>query len=180
MSITREAKLENFFDNLLACQASLYRYARSLSRDPMTAEELVQEACRRALAAKAPPSAGSLEATRSWLFTILRHLWQNELRRQSRQARAISAMAAFNAGIGFVDAQVTRKLLQSEVRQAIDSLPEPYREVVVLRDIEGLSYSEIAHIVSCPPGTVMSRLSRARACLRATLAPPAPSAKVTK
>jgi RNA polymerase sigma-70 factor (ECF subfamily) len=67
------------------------------------------------------------------------------------------------------------------VRQAIDALPEHYREVVVLRDIEGFSYAEIAAILSCPGGTVMSRLSRARDCLRAALAPrPAYSRKAAK
>jgi RNA polymerase sigma-70 factor (ECF subfamily) len=64
---------------------------------------------------------------------------------------------------------VTRKLLQSEVRHAIDMLPEQFREVVLLRDIEGLSYAEIARILSCPAGTVMSRLARAREGLRRVL-----------
>jgi RNA polymerase sigma-70 factor (ECF subfamily) len=139
----------------------------------VAAEELVQEVFRRALGAKVRPSPNTLEATRCWLFTVLRHLWQNELRRRSRQARAISALARSEAEVGFADAHINRKLLQSEVRQAIDSLSEPHREVVVLRDIEGFSYAEIASILSCPVGTVMSRLSRARECLRAVLAPPA-------
>jgi RNA polymerase sigma-70 factor (ECF subfamily) len=137
----------------------------------MAAEELVQEAFRRALAARTRPSQDTLEATRCWLFTVLRRLWQNELRRRSRQARAISAIIGAEAEPGFPDAHITRKLLQSEVRQAIDSLPELHREVVVLRDIEGLSYAEIALILSCPAGTVMSRLSRARDALRTALAP---------
>lgn len=65
-----------------------------------------------------------------------------------------------------LDAQIARKLLQSEVRDAIDGLPELFREVVILRDIEGLSYAEIAGVVGCPVGTVMSRLARARSGLR--------------
>lgn len=71
-----------------------------------------------------------------------------------------------------LDAQIARKLLQSEVRDAIDGLPELFREVVVLRDIEGLSYAEIAIVVGCPIGTVMSRLARARNGLRRILRAP--------
>jgi RNA polymerase sigma-70 factor (ECF subfamily) len=161
--------LEVFYENLLACQSSLYRYARSLSRDPITAEELVQEAFRRALSAKLRPSPLTQEAIRPWLFTVLRHIWHNEIRRRTRYNRALSALSEFELYPEPLEAQVTRRLLQSEVRQAIDSLGESYREVVVLRDIEGLSYAEIAAVLACPTGTVMSRLSRARDCLRQVL-----------
>jgi RNA polymerase sigma-70 factor (ECF subfamily) len=133
------------------------------------AEELVQDAFRRALAAKVRPSPSTLEATRPWLFTIVRHLWKNEVRRRNRHVRAISAMSETATSVEMPDAEVTRKLLQSEVRQAIDSLEEHYREVVVLRDLEGLSYAAIAEVLNCPAGTVMSRLSRARECLRQSL-----------
>lgn len=147
----------------------MYRYARSLCRDPLLAEELVQEAFHKALAAQNKPAPPTPENTRPWLFTIVRHLWHNELRDRHRRA---------NGGPGFeesatrgddVHVQLTRKLLQYEVRQAIDALPEPFRETVLLRDIEGLSYLEIAGILGCPPGTVMSRLSRARETLRGLL-----------
>jgi RNA polymerase sigma-70 factor (ECF subfamily) len=165
--------LETFFENLLACRASLYRYARSLSRDPTSAEDLVQETFRRGLSSKLRPSPETLDATRCWLFTIARHVWQNEVRKSCRYARAMSIFPADENGAELPDVQLSRKLLQSEVRQAIEALPESHREVIVLRDIEGLSYSEIASILSCPAGTVMSRLSRARDCLRAALVPEA-------
>lgn len=165
--------MDIFYENLLACHVSLYRYARSLSRDPIVAEELVQEAFRRSLGARVRPAPATLESTRPWLFKILRHIWQNELRRRSRQARAMSVFAFSEADGELLETEVTRKLLQSEIRQAIDALSGPYREVVVLRDIEGLSYAEIATILSCPVGTVMSRLSRARDCLRSMLVTPA-------
>jgi RNA polymerase sigma-70 factor (ECF subfamily) len=71
-----------------------------------------------------------------------------------------------------VETQLARKLLQSEVRDAIDMLPEQFREILLLRDIEGLSYAEIAGILDCPPGTVMSRLARARENLRRALCVP--------
>jgi RNA polymerase sigma-70 factor (ECF subfamily) len=67
------------------------------------------------------------------------------------------------------EAQLGQKALVSEVREAIDSMPVAWREIVVLRDIENLSYAEIATVLGCPIGTVMSRLSRARVMLRERL-----------
>jgi len=164
-----------FEDTLLSCRAALYRYARSLSRDPAVAEELVQEACRKALAARDKPVPPTEENTRPWLFTIVRNVWHNEVRRRNRfytgqipEPQPLSFSSP--------EAQALRVLLQSEIRDAIDSLPEPYREVVLLRDIEGISYAGIAGIVGCPTGTVMSRLARARASLRRTLAVSQPAA----
>jgi RNA polymerase sigma-70 factor (ECF subfamily) len=151
---------------------SLYRYARSLSRDTSVAEELVQEAYRKALGAANRPVPPTEEATRAWLFTILRNLWHNEVRHRNRWASAGSTLDDIAVGSEPLDAQVARKLLQCEVRDAIDMLPEQFREVVLLRDIEGLSYAEIAHIAGCPVGTVMSRLARARESLRRTLCAP--------
>ncbi|HYP13876.1 MAG TPA: RNA polymerase sigma factor [Bryobacteraceae bacterium] len=163
----RRTALDRFGDTLLACQASLYRYARSLTRDPMSAEELVQETFRRALGARQKPVPPTEENTRAWLFTILRHHWLNELRRnKNSRAFDLHEIPLYTEPL---DAQLSRKLLQSEIRTAIDMLPEPYREVVVLRDIEGMSYDEIARLLACRPGTVMSRLSRARDLLRRAL-----------
>ena len=147
----------------------MYRYARSLCRDPILAEELVQEAFRKALAAQNKPTPPTTENTRPWLFTIVRHLWHNELRDRQRRANGGAGFEESGAHRDDVHVQLTRKLLQYEVRQAIDALPEPFRETVLLRDIEGLSYLEIAGILGCPTGTVMSRLSRARQILRGLL-----------
>jgi len=138
----------------------------------MVAEELVQETFRRALAARRKPAPPTEESTRAWLFTILRHIWQNELRQRNRWANSSVTLEELPLPSGPLDAQVTRKLLQSEVRDAIDMLPELFREVILLRDIEGLSYAEIAGILGRPAGTVMSRLARARDGLRRLLNAP--------
>jgi RNA polymerase sigma-70 factor, ECF subfamily len=172
--VIREGELEAFHDNLLACGDSLYRYARSLARDPAAAEELVQETYRRALDAKQRPAPMTQEAMRPWLFTILRHLWQNELRWRNRTHRVLQEVTHDPESAA---KQAQRALLQWEVRQAIDSLPEQYREVLVLRDIEGLSYAEIGSVLRCPAGTVMSRLSRARESLRQSLWTESPSSR---
>ena len=78
------------------------------------------------------------------------------------------------------EAILHRKLLQSEIRAAIDALPEAFREVIVLREIENLSYAEIAVIVNCPTGTVMSRIARGRDQLRHLLARIAPTREVKR
>lgn len=70
---------------------------------------------------------------------------------------------------GSPETQLSQRALVSEVRAAVDSMPVAWREIVVLRDIENLSYAEIAAVLGCPIGTVMSRLARARAMLRERL-----------
>ena len=171
--------MPGFAETLLACHDPLYRYARSLTRDPAVAEELVQEAYLKALAALHKPVPPTEENTRAWLFTVLRNLWHNEIRHRSRWA---SDMTPEDIPVQSepLEAQVTRKLLQSEVRDAIDTLPELYREVVLLRDIEGLAYAEIASLLGCPCGTVMSRLARARGGLRRLLCARAPDSREMK
>jgi RNA polymerase sigma-70 factor (ECF subfamily) len=175
-----ERPLTAFGDTLLACHAALYRYARSLSRDPETAEELVQEAYRKALAAHQKPVPATEETTRAWLFTILRNIWHNEVRQRNRWANSSTTLEDIPEGSEPMETVLTRKLLQSEVRQAIDTLPEPFREVVLLRDIEGLCYADIARILGCPSGTVMSRLARAREALRRVLCGPVPESREVK
>lgn len=166
-----KAVLPELSEALLACHAPLYRYARSLCRDPAAAEDLVQETFRRALSANRKPANATLENVRPWMFTIMRHIWQNELRQRSHDPLLASAAAILvSAEPETPEGVLTRKMIRSEVRHALEALPEAYREVVVLREIESMSYSEIAAIIQCPVGTVMSRLARGRALLRELLA----------
>ena len=149
---------------------ALYGYAMTLTRNTSEAEDLVQETYVRATAAANRPDSNS--NLKGWLFVIMRNAWLNQLRRQ-------------NSGPGFVDLDANepsiseapenphvvylRKLEQTQVREAIESLPHVYREIIVLRDIEGFTYQEIATVLDCPAGTVMSRLGRARGKLRKLL-----------
>ncbi len=103
------------------------------------------------------------------MFTIMRHAWSNERRRQARIPEIWLDDAGTLEAPGSPEALLSQKLLVSEVREAVDSMPVLWREVVVMRDIEELSYSEIASILGCPIGTVMSRLARARSALRQLL-----------
>ncbi len=105
------------------------------------------------------------------MFTILRHIWHNELRQRTHDPLSSSAAILFGGGEPETPERVlNRKMIRSEVRHALEALPETYREVVMLREIESLSYAEIAAIIQCPVGTVMSRLARGRALLRELLA----------
>jgi RNA polymerase sigma-70 factor, ECF subfamily len=162
---------------VLGCHASLYRYARSLCGEPWDAEELLQETYKRAWAAKRKPVAADADEIRPWLFTIMRHIWQNERRRMSRSQETLFEDAAAVVSGENVELAVSRKLLVSEVRAAVDSLPVLWREIIVMRDMEDLSYAQIAAVLGCPNGTVMSRLARARGALRELLMPRAPEVR---
>lgn len=163
---------------MLACHASLYRYARALSRDPLIAEELVQETFRRALGAKQGPVNTSLDNVRPWAFTILRHIWQNAARRNRLEAfEELQEEDTTTPVSESPEVLLTRQLLRSEIADAIDALPVALREVIVLREIEGHTYAEIAQVLNCPAGTVMSRLARARHSLRKLLMQHAPSSQ---
>jgi len=147
-----------------------------LCHDPAEAEELVQETYRRALVARRKPAPLAESPVRAWLFTIARHIWQNELRQRQHDLRCEPALAG-DAASETPEEILLRKALQYEVRQAVDALPAAFREVIVRRELEGLSYAEIAIVLECPPGTVMSRLARARALLRRFLTASASSSK---
>jgi RNA polymerase sigma-70 factor (ECF subfamily) len=111
---------------------------------------------------------------RPWIFTIMRHVWQNERRRVSRSHETWFDDVAAVVSSENAELVMSQKLLVSEVRAAVDSLPAPWREIVVMRDVEDLSYAQIAAVLGCPIGTVMSRLARARGALRQLLVPRVP------
>ena len=161
---------ERFRGEAVACLDGLYGFALSLSRDRSLAQDLVQETYVRAL--KARRKAAPDENLKAWLFTILHNVWRNEARR--RRPQAIEDAPASSLVDPRSDPQDTlhRKETRERVRRAIDDLPDPFREVVVLRCIDDFSYRDIATILGCPAGTVMSRLARARALLRPRLAVP--------
>jgi RNA polymerase sigma-70 factor (ECF subfamily) len=161
----------------MGCYPSLYRYARSLCGEPWEAEELLQETYKRALAAKRKPVVADADEIRPWIFTIMRHVWQNERRRMSRSQETEFDDAAAIVSDENVELAMSRKLLVSEVRAAVDSLPGPWREIIVMREIEDLTYAQIATVLGCPAGTVMSRLARARGALRQLLTPRTPEVR---
>lgn len=148
----------------------LFSYAMVLTRNHAEAEDLVQETYVRAI-----PAMGRLRAdsnTKGWLFTILRNIWFNQLRKRRNGPQ----MVEIDVGDGVAESVVetsknshdiyVSKMEAEHVRAAIQELPVDFREIILLREYEDLSYQEIASVLNCPVGTVMSRLGRARAKLR--------------
>ena len=153
----------------------LYSYAFVLSRNRTEAEDLVQETCFRAL--RAMQRLRPESTVRSWLFTILRNAWFNQLR-QWRRAPVIVELESDGTGqIGAADtakdphATYVSNIEREQVRNAIQQLSIEHREIIILREYEELSYQEIATVLECPLGTVMSRLASARSKLRDLLSP---------
>ncbi|HEX4628672.1 MAG TPA: sigma-70 family RNA polymerase sigma factor [Gemmatimonadales bacterium] len=145
---------------------SLYRVALRLTGNAAEADDLVQETMLKAYRAWHQFQQGT--NAKGWLLTILRHAFINEYRRRTRHPEtvdvdAIEPFSVFEE-VQDDDPQGTffDRIVDDEVLKAIDQLPEQFREAVVLSDVEGLSYEEIARILEVPVGTVKSRLFRAR------------------
>jgi RNA polymerase sigma-70 factor (ECF subfamily) len=150
---------------------ALYGYALALTRNMSEAEDLVQETYLRAASAAHRPDVES--NLKGWLFVIMRNAWLNEVRHKNSGPKFVDLDASGPAVDPLQESPhvvYLRKLEREQVQQAIESLPDAYREIVVLRDIEGFTYQEIATVLDCPAGTVMSRLGRARGKLRKMLA----------
>lgn len=150
----------------------LLRLARRLVREPADAEDLVQETCLKAFRSFHQFCPGS--NAKAWLVTILMNAWRDRTRKVSRMPLALS----FDEIAEFVhlhpltrtpETMAMQNNLGHRVRLAIDDLPPEFRLVVLLADVEGLTYQEIADTVGCPMGTVMSRLHRGRRLLHTTL-----------
>src|SRR6202035_5433411 len=112
---------------------------------------------------------------KGWLFTILKNIWFNQLRKRRNGPQMVEIEAGDDLANNIVEPSknshdlYVSKLEAEQVRAAIQQLPVEFREIVILREYEDLSYREIASVMGCPVGTVMSRLARARAKLRELL-----------
>jgi len=151
-----------------------YNLARWLLRDEQSAQDVVQEAYLRAFRFFDSFRGGD---ARPWLLSIVRNSCFTWLRERGRdhlefdeERDSDQRDPALHEAAESPERLLERKLERSQVNTAIATLPPLFREVLVLREIEALSYEEIAQIVGIPAGTVMSRLSRARSMLRTALA----------
>jgi RNA polymerase sigma-70 factor (ECF subfamily) len=159
--------------NFAAYIDDLFSYAVVLTRNREDAEDLVQETYVRAFQAASRLRSDS--NPKAWLCTILRNIWLNQVRQRNSRPKLTELDAD-----GRVDylpdersenpfAQYARKWDQERLRRAILQLPREFREVLVLREYQELCYADIAGLLACPIGTVMSRLARARGKLRSLL-----------
>jgi RNA polymerase sigma factor (sigma-70 family) len=150
-----------------------FALARWLTGDRTDAEDVVQDACLRALRGIAGFSGGN---ARAWVLTIVRHTAYSWLGKNRPAALVVTddleavERAAFSRGGGggseaageTPEAALIAKAEAARLEAAIQNLPPPFRETLVLRDLQGLDYKEIAKVTGVPIGTVMSRLARAR------------------
>lgn len=150
---------------------ALYGAALRYTRSPSDAEDLVQDAFVKAYRFYDRYEPGT--NMKAWLFRILTNTFINKYRRKTRERKVLEGRDAEPVGDGVMSrhamrcltdpvGEAQRGLIHREIQDALDSLPEDYRVMIVLADVEELSYKEIAEIVGCPIGTVMSRLHRAR------------------
>jgi len=158
-----------FEETVLPHLDAAFNYARWLTRNDAEAEDVVQEACLRAM--RFFSSLRDANA-RAWLFTIVRHAWHSRASHRARgEENRVGSPRQHERRDDALDPE--ERLLQQHtvmlVRAALVQLPVDFREVIVLREMEGLSYKEIAGILGVPVGTVMSRLARARERLQAIL-----------
>lgn len=143
---------------------ALYAGACRLTRNAADAEDLVQETYLRAFRAFQLFRPGT--NIRAWLFTILYRVRADHFRKAARSPRTVELL---HDGPAVAPAQDRLAGGQEEVLRALDRLPVPFRNAVVLRDMQDLTYDEIAGVLQVPMGTVMSRIHRGRALLRGML-----------
>jgi RNA polymerase sigma-70 factor, ECF subfamily len=167
------AAVRSFDAEALPHLDALYRVALRLTADPTQAEDLVQDTMLKAYRSWRQYRPGT--NAKGWLLTILRNTFINDYRRRKIEPIAmdletVEPHALFRA-VEEVDPEGTffSRIVDEKVLEAVDALPPEFREVLVLSDVEGMSYAEIAETLELPLGTVKSRLFRARRLLQARL-----------
>ena len=159
---------------------SLYSAALRMTRNPSDAEDLVQETYLKAYRAFGSFKEGT--NLKAWLYRILTNTFINSYRARKRRPeqtdiddvedlylyRRLGGLEAVTAGRS-AEEEVLEHFTEGEVKAAVEALPEQFRMAVLLADVEGFSYKEIADILDIPIGTVMSRLHRGRKALQKTL-----------
>jgi RNA polymerase sigma-70 factor, ECF subfamily len=178
---------ESFFEQeVMQHLDALYRTALRMTRNPQDAEDLVQETMLRAFRFLDRFEPGT--NLRAWLFKILTNTYINRYRKASSEPRVDSLDDSEELSLyrfldseaasrgGSVEAQVLDRFAEQDIKTAIEALPPQYRITVLLADVEGFSYNDIAEITNVKKGTVMSRLFRGRRLLQKALVDQARSA----
>jgi RNA polymerase sigma-70 factor (ECF subfamily) len=164
----QRAAPDTFSNEVLGYLEPLFATAMRLTRNRADAEDLVQDTMVRALRFRDRFEPGT--NLRAWLYTILHNTWRNRVRDTAREATDVDSdrieeLAARTDGPADVDNPeqvLIRSTMDVDLKEALDELPDAFRQAVWLRDVEEFSYAEIAKMLDVPIGTVMSRISRGR------------------
>lgn len=177
-SVDHRRGVDAFSVDMLVHLDTLYSVASRMTKSATEAEDLVQDTVVKAMRAKDQFAPGT--NLKAWMLRILTNTFINRYRRGGMERDLFDAPSADPVADGWMSAstmhamrdpetQALRPLVENELGQALDELPEDFRLAVILSDVEELSYKEIADVMGCPIGTVMSRLHRGRKLLQGRL-----------
>lgn len=169
-------KQKDFEEEIIPHLDAMYNFALRLTSDPNDAEDLVQDTIVKAFRFFSSYEKGT--NAKAWLFRILKNSYINNYRKKSKQPNQVDydevssfyeTIRADRTDTSDLEDRMFRELIDDDISNALEELPEDFRTVVLLCDVEGFTYEEIANMLDVPIGTIRSRLHRGRNLLKAEL-----------